>query len=111
MPFLNKWFHQWRSKENKEIPVPRAEAMTTPEVDFSFRIYWTKMTRKWSAEQRVSARKQVLVITEAGNFDRNLIEKRYTLPLEDIPEKTHSGASLMALLEVLDALDAIEESE
>ena len=90
---------------------PKAQAMTTPKVDFSFRIYWTKMSRKWSAARRAEVRGQVRAITEAADFDRNLIEKRYDLPLNDIPEIRHSGASLMALLDVLDALDAVEASE
>jgi hypothetical protein len=90
---------------------PQAEAMTTPKVDFSFRIYWTKMSRKWSAARRAEVRAQVQTITTDADFDRNLIEKRYDLPLADVPESTHSGASLMALLDVLDALDTLEAKE
>ena len=90
---------------------PKAEPMTESKVDFSFRIYWTKLTRSWDRERREVVRQQVRTTTQAPEFHRNLIDKRYNLPLEDIPEKTHSGASLIALLEVLDALDAIEESE
>lgn len=92
-------------------PKPQAEAMTTPKVDFSFRIYWTKMSRKWSAARRAEVRAQVQAITSGTEFDRNLIEKRYALPLAEVPETTHSGASLMALLDVLDALDAVEAKE
>jgi len=85
--------------------------MTIPKIDFSFRIYWTKMSRKWTAARRAEVRAQVQVITTGPAFDRNLIEKRYALPLPEVPEATHSGASLMALLEVLDALDAVEAEE
>jgi hypothetical protein len=95
----------------EKLTTPIAEAMTAAKVDFSFRIYWTKMTRKWTAERRAQVRQQVLTITQSANFDNNMIEKRYTLPLDDVPEQTHSGASLLALLEVLAALDAVEESE
>lgn len=94
-----------------EIPPPKAEPMTESKVDFSFRIYWTKVTRSWNRARREEVRQQVQTITHAPAFHRNLIDKRYNLPLEEIPEKNHSGASLIALLEVLDALDAIEESE
>jgi len=87
------------------------EKMTVPKVDFSFRVYWTKMTRTWSAARRDAARQQALAITTRPDFDQNLIDKRYELVLEGIPEEKHSGASLMALLEVLAALDAVEESE
>jgi hypothetical protein len=89
----------------------QAEAMTAPKVAFSLRIYWTKMTRKWSAARRQSVRQQVLTITQNPDFNNNMVEKRYTLPLDDIPEQTHSGASLLALLEVLAAFDTLEESE
>ncbi|MBZ0304691.1 MAG: hypothetical protein K8I82_01365 [Anaerolineae bacterium] len=87
------------------------EPMTAAKVDFSFRVYWAKMTYQWNKERRTAVRRQVLTLTEAENFHHNLIEKRYTLPLEDVPEQTHSGASLKALLEVLAALDNLEESE
>jgi hypothetical protein len=101
-----KWFQKQKASSGH-----KAEAMTTPKVDFSFRIYWTKMTRRWLAPRRAEVRGMVRAITDAPEFDRNLIEKRYELPLNDIPETTHSGASLMALLDVLDALDAVEASE
>jgi len=87
----------------------RAEPMTASKVDFSFRIYWTKMTRLWATDQRHATRQQVLQITQAPAFTANLIEKRYALSLDGIPEITHSGASLLALLAVLDALDALEK--
>lgn len=88
-----------------------AEKLTDSKVDFSFRIYWTKMARHWSAERRAEVRGQVLLITQAADFSQNLIEKWYSLPLDEVAEKTHSGASLIALLEVLAALDSLEESE
>lgn len=107
----------WLSQlENIELPEPTPstrppEPMTAPKVGFSFRIYWTKMGRNWSTDRREQVRQAVLAITQASDFDPNLIEKRYTLALDDIPEQTHSGTSLLALLDVLAALDAYAESE
>lgn len=98
-------------RDDDEPPKKTAEKMTAPKVDFSFRVYWTKMTLSWPAERRAEVRAMVKAITDDENFDRNLITKQYTLPLDDIPEQTHSGASLMALLDVLAALDKTEESE
>lgn len=109
MQFLNRLFG--KKKPPTESTPPVGEPMTTAKVDFSFRIYWTKMTRTWSSAQRDAARQQVLPITEQADFDRNLIAKQYTVHLADIPENQHSGASLMALLDVLAALDAAEETE
>lgn len=101
----------FQTGEHAEQQPVKTEPMTEAKVDFSFRIYWTKMVRNWNAPRRMEVRQQVLSLTEAADFHRNLIEKRYTLRLDDIPEQTHSGASLMALLEVLAALDKMEESE
>lgn len=85
-----------------------AELMTASKVDFNFRIYWTKMMLKYPAEKRIEARSKAQAIIQQADFEDNLIEKRYHLPLEGIPEVTHSGASLLALIEVLNALDRME---
>lgn len=90
---------------------PQGEPMTDAKVDFSFGVYWAKMAHHWNSERRAAVRQQVLTLTEAVDFYNNLIEKRYTLPLDDVPEQRHSGASLKALLQVLTALDNLEESE
>jgi hypothetical protein len=110
---MSDWLQRF---EAAELPAPAApprppEPMTALKVDFSFRIYWTKMGRNWSATRRQQVRQAALAITQSDQFNPNLIEKRYQLALDDIPEQTHSGASLVALLEVLAALDAFEESE
>lgn len=96
--------------EDSIEPSPKkAEPMTANKVDFGFRIYWTKMTLRWDKARRAAVRQQVEQLTQATDFQHNLLEKRYNLELEDIPEKTHSGASLVALLEVLAALDTMEQ--
>lgn len=96
----------------EEKPKIHFENLTSTKVDFNFRIYWTKMGLKWSAAQRATIREQVLAVVQAPNFDPNLIEKHYQLPLEGVPEVSHSGTSLLALLTVLNALDKVaEESE
>lgn len=92
-----------------ELSPKTYERMTSAKVDFSFRIYWTKMTRQWVASRRAEVRQVVRALTQSPDFEKNLIEKRYRLSLEDIPEQSHSGASLLALLDVLDALDQMEE--
>ncbi|MFP4321994.1 MAG: hypothetical protein ACLFTK_06030 [Anaerolineales bacterium] len=83
--------------------------MTAQRVAFSFRVYWTKLARTWSAEERIHARDQALVLVQAPGFQDNLIEKRHYLALPGVPETHHSGTSLRALLDVLDALDTAEQ--
>lgn len=98
-----------RSLRDAAPPPPRPpEKMTAEKVEFNFRIYWTKMTISWSAERRATVRQQANAIIQMGDFEDNLIEKRYHLGLEDVPEQMHSGASLLALVEVLNALDSME---
>lgn len=109
MKRLRSW---WQKSSPGEATEARQEAMTPAKVGFNFRVYWTKMLlqRAWTAEERAAVRAQVLDITSKPSFESNLIVKQYALPLAGIPESSHSGASLLALLEVLDALDHIEET-
>lgn len=88
-------------------PPPRYEQMTEQKIRFNFQVYWTKMGIAWSAEQRQTIRQQALALTTAPNFEPNGIEKRYVLPVEGLPEQSHSGASLLVLIEVLRAFDAL----
>lgn len=108
----NPFKRLFKPTKAEQKPKIRFENLTSAKVDFNFRIYWTKMGLKWSAAQRATIREQVLTVVQASGFDPNLIEKQYQLPLEGIPEVSHSGTSLLALLTVLNALDTVaEESE
>jgi hypothetical protein len=80
--------------------------MTAPRVSFSFRVFWTKIALGWSAEKRDQVRQQVVAYVQQDDFDANLVEKRHHFPIEGLPEAWHSGASLLALIDVLDALEA-----
>lgn len=72
-------------------------------VEFSYRVFWLKHARVWSDESRraISQRLRALIISD--DFQANVFERRYRI--EGI-DGEHSGASLLALIDVLEALHA-----
>lgn len=106
---MEDWLRMLQGNRPDDEPEPpkKWEQMTTPKVNFNYQVYWTKMALGWSKERRDEVREQVLTITRQEDFQSNLLEKRYHLPLADIPEQMHSGASLDVLLAVLAAYDNI----
>jgi hypothetical protein len=99
MNLLQRWLgiKQDQPKPHQSIP------MTEHRVDMSFRIFWTKISTEWDLDRIRHIRKQVQQVTQQANFQKNLVERRYAV--EDLDEQAHSGASLLALIEVLDALE------
>lgn len=91
------------AKDN--VPTSTSEPMTDRKVDFSFRIYWTKISheRKWNLSIVRKLRPNVAAVIAQPDFENNLIDRRYKV--DGLDELAHSGASLLALLEVLDALE------
>lgn len=82
---------------------------SSPRPDFSYRVYWTKMARSWSADRRRTIRNAVQEVVDDEEFKPNAFERRYQV--EALGEGSHAGASLRALLDVIDALQAYEVSE
>ncbi len=76
-------------------------------VGFSYRVFWTKQARGWDVARRRSVLGAARALTTSESFDPNAFERRYQL--EDVDGK-HSGASLLALIQVLEALDAAERT-
>lgn len=96
-------------KSQSPEPTPKHEAMTEKKVDFSFRIYWTKIGRVWDMHHIQTLQYAVKSVTSQPDFQKNLIDRRYHVA--DLDEQAHSGASLLALLEVLDALAKSKQAE
>ena len=94
----------WASGNDKQ-PGKQAEQMTEPKIDFSFRIYWTKISfeQQWDLDRVRTLKPNVRTVTQQPDFQKNLIDRRYVV--EELDDLAHSGASLLALLEVLDALE------
>lgn len=104
MNILRQLFGQKNTAET-----PKHEKMTEAKVDFSFRIYWTKIGRAWDLEHIHTLQTEVKAVTNEVDFQKNLIDRRYVVPSLD--EQAHSGASLLALLDVLAALAKSKQSE
>lgn len=88
---------------------PKHEKMTEAKVDFSFRIYWTKIGRAWDLERIRTLQSEVKAVTNQVDFEKNLIDRRYVV--SSLDEQAHSGASLLALLDVLAALAKSKQAE
>ncbi len=85
-------------------PPPRrpAEPLTEERIDFAYTIFWTKMARMWGEEKRKTILARVETMIAAPDFINNAFERKYAI--EGLDEVAHSGASLLALKKVLEAL-------
>ena len=70
-------------------------------VDYSYSIFWTKNARQWDKQKRDDALQRVNALIQSPEFAANPYQRNYQL--EGI-EGSHSGASLIALQKVLEAL-------
>ncbi|NLX10672.1 MAG: hypothetical protein GXY36_13525 [Chloroflexi bacterium] len=85
-------------------PTPLSKA----HIDAGYRMYWTKLAWDWDAERRATIAQRVMETASAPGFEENALTRRFHVP--ELDEQAHSGASLLALAEVLRALDAFESS-
>jgi len=72
-------------------------------VDYSYAVFWMKQARLWDAVNREAVRQQLAKLIASTDFDANFYQRTYTLVEVD---GAHSGASLLALQKVLEALRA-----
>jgi hypothetical protein len=72
-------------------------------VNYSYTVFWMKHARTWDAGRRRAVLDRARSLTLSGDFARNSFERRYRV--EGV-EGDHSGASVVALVHVLEALDA-----
>lgn len=73
-----------------------------PSPDYSYRVYWMKTARSWTDERLDEVREEVQRVVQGTGFEANPFERRYHV--EAVDDQKHAGASLLALLEVIDAL-------
>ncbi len=76
---------------------------------YSYRVYWTRIARAWDAERRGQVRSATQAVIESPGFLPNEMLRRYRVP--EIDSLAHAGASLVALVQVLDALQTSEGGE
>ncbi len=70
-------------------------------IDYSYTIFWTNTARLWPLDQRTSVAQNLATLINSADFKANPFDRHYLLDGIDGP---HSGASLIALKKVLEAL-------
>lgn len=73
----------------------------------AYTFYWTKEARAWSSEKRAAVSSELEVLISQAGFEANPYERRYSVP--DVDRSKHSGASLIALKRVLNALSEFHD--
>lgn len=100
---MKAWRRWWPKKRVEKTAHSKLIPMTEHQVDMSFRVYWTKIARLWEIERIQQIKLLVEQFVTQPDFEKNMIQRRYHL--EQLDNQSHSGASLLALLEVLKALE------
>ncbi len=99
----------WNRMINAGLPEPAPpEPLTAGRIDAGYRLFWTKTALTWDEPHRQTIGQRVSAVIAAPDFERNALERRFAV--EGLDAQAHSGASLVALVEVLHALDSFEES-
>jgi hypothetical protein len=70
-------------------------------VDYSCTVFWTKNALLWDAAKRETVAQHLAELIASADFDANYYQRTFTLAEVD---GAHSGASLLALQKVLQAL-------
>ena len=71
---------------------------------YAYTVHWTQQARGWDAARRREAHAALQALLTAPDFEPGLYQRRYVI--EAVDALPHAGASLQALLRVLEALDA-----
>jgi hypothetical protein len=70
---------------------------------FAYTVYWTKQVRTWDPARRGEVYGSVQQVVSEPDFVPNEFERRYRI--QEIDDLAHAGASLVALLAVLEAFE------
>jgi hypothetical protein len=70
-------------------------------VDYSYTVFWMKHARLWDVAKCEAVARQLAALFGSADFNANFYQRTYTLAEVD---DAHSGASLLALQKVLEAL-------
>jgi len=88
------WLRSWRRKGKAAAP---------PDPGFAYRVAWTKEARTWDAGRRAVIAESLGHVIRSAGFLANDYDRRYLVP--GLDDSRHSGASLVALGDVLEALE------
>lgn len=100
MRFIRAWL-----KRGRTTP-PKPEPLTVEKIDYAYTIYWMKTARQWDGGRRARMAERVTAAIESPHFSANAFERKYEV--EGLDEIAHSGASLLALAKVLEALEVFD---
>ena len=100
----------WTRMINRTRPAPKPpEPLSMDKIDAGYRLFWTKLALTWDDERRILIAERTAAVVAGPDFEANALERRFTV--EGLDDSAHSGASLLALVEVLRALDAYESGD
>lgn len=95
----------WKRMLNRQTPLLRpAEPLSAAQIDAGYRLHWTRTALAWDAGRQAEMAERVAAAIAAPGFENNALERRFRV--EGLDEQAHSGASLLALADVLRAVDA-----
>jgi len=89
-----RWLHRRRQAGKASDP---------PDPGFAYRVAWTKEARVWDAGKRAAIAESLGHVVRSDGFLANAYDRRYLVP--GLDDMRHSGASLVALSVVLEALE------
>jgi hypothetical protein len=79
-----------------------------PDPEMAYVLYWMKTARGWSDARRGQVRAAALEVVDGDGFTANIFERRYQVA--GLDDSRHAGASLIALLKVLNGLEAFQQT-
>ena len=68
---MDKLWRMFQNKPSDAEPEKSAELLTAGKVDFNYRVYWTKVSMRWTAEDRAYIRQQVETLRQQSDFENN----------------------------------------
>ena len=96
-----------RSQPDEPAPKP-AEPLSDERLFTGYRMNWTRTALAWDADRRATIAAREDAVIRSGEFESNALERRYHV--EGLDDQAHSGASLLALADVIRALDKFERN-
>lgn len=93
------------ARHRPPLPTP-PEPLTSGHIDTGYRLFWTKTALAWDEERRAVIAARVAEVIAGPDFENNALERRFHV--EGLDDLAHSGASLLALAEVLRALETFD---
>lgn len=100
----------WHLLARHRPPPPTApEPLSAERIDAGYRLFWTKMALAWDGTRCAEVAARVAAVIARPDFENNALERRFYV--EGLDDLAHSGASLLALAEVLRALAAFDADD